>query len=325
MVQTQVPTAASPAATAVAAPPDRRVGARDRRRASVLPYALLAPATIVVLAIIGWPLLQLVILSFQEFGRAQVFGRPAEWVGLDNYARVLADPVFWEVLGRTAGFAAVCVAITMVVGTLVALLLQRLPAPFRILLSVGLLLAWSMPALTTTIVWGWMFDTEYGVVNQVLRDGLGLAQFDRHSWLIDPMSFLGVAVVIIVWGAIPFVAFTVFAGLTQVPGEQLEAAALDGAGPVQRFLAIVLPQVAPILVIATILQIIWDLRVFTQIFALQDIGGIRAETSTLGVYIYQTAIAGGEFGEGGALAIITMLVISVASIALVRRMLRSDA
>ena len=325
MVQTQVPTAASPAVTAVAPPPGARRPSRDRRRAGALPYALLAPAVVVVLAIIGWPLLQLVILSFQEFGRAQAFGQPAEWVGLANYERVLTDPVFWATLVRTAGFAAVCVVVTMTAGTLVALLMQRLPTPFRILLSVGLLLAWAMPALTATIVWGWMFDTEYGVVNQLLRDGLGLAQFDRHSWLIDPMSFLGVAAVVIVWGAIPFVAFTVFAGLTQVPGEQLEAAALDGAGPVQRFTAIVLPQIAPILVIATILQIIWDLRVFTQIFALQDIGGIRAQTNTLGVYIYQTAIAGGEYGQGGALAIITMLVISVASIALVRRMLRSES
>lgn len=325
MVQTQVPTAASPAVTAVVPPPGARRPSRDRRRAGALPYVLLAPATLVVLAIIGWPMLQLVILSSQEFGRAQAFGQPAEWVGLDNYVRVLTDPAFYEVLGRTVGFAAVCVVVTMVLGTLIALLMQRLPKPFRILMSVGLLLAWAMPALTATIVWGWMVDTEYGVVNQLLRDGLGLAQFDRHSWLIEPMSFLGVAVVVIVWGAIPFVAFTVYAGLTQVPDEQLEAAALDGAGPIQRFTRIVLPQVAPILVIATILQIIWDLRVFTQIFALQDIGGIRAETSTLGVYIYQTAIAGGDYGQGGALAIITMAVISIASVALIRRMLRSDS
>ncbi|MCH1884284.1 sugar ABC transporter permease [Agrococcus sp. ARC_14] len=298
---------------------------RARRRAGALPLLLLAPATAVVAAVIGWPLVQLALLSFQEFGRAQVFGQPAEWVWLDNYIAVLGDGVFWAVLWRTVAFAAVCVVSTMLLGIGLALLMQRLPKPFRILMSVGLLLAWAMPALTATIVWGWMFDTDYGVVNGMLRDVLGLADFDRRSWLIDPLGFFTVATIVIVWGAVPFVAFMVFAGLTQVPEEQMEAAALDGAGPVKRFSAIVLPQLAPILVIATILQLIWDLRVFTQIFALQDIGGIRAETSTLGVYIYQTAISGGDFGTGGALAMITMLVIMLIAFPLMRRMLRSES
>lgn len=305
------------------APPARPP--RAKRRTAALPLLLLAPATAVVAAIIGWPLVQLLLLSFQEFGRAQVFGQPSTWIGLQNYASVLADPDFWAVLWRTVAFAAVCVVAAMLLGIGLALLMQRLPKPFRVLMSVGLLLAWAMPALTATIVWGWIFDTQYGVVNGVLRDVLGLAEFDRHSWLIDPLGFFTVASIVIVWGAVPFVTFMVFAGLTQVPEEQLEAAAIDGAGPVMRFSAIVLPQLAPILVIATILQLIWDLRVFTQIFALQDIGGIRAETSTLGVYIYQTAIAGGDFGLGGALAIITMLVIMLIALPLMRRMLRSEA
>ncbi|GEK79921.1 carbohydrate ABC transporter permease [Agrococcus baldri] len=311
-----VETAVAPARPAPPARPRRRTGA-------ALPLLLLAPASAVVAVVIGWPLLQLALLSFQEFGRAQVFGQPAEWIWFDNYVSVLTDGEFWAVLGRTVAFAAVCVVAAMVLGVALALLMQRLPKPFRVLMSVGLLLAWAMPALTTTIVWGWMFDTEYGVVNALLRDLLGLAEFDRRSWLIEPLGFFTVATIIIVWGAVPFVTFMVFAGLTQVPDEQLEAAALDGAGPVMRFRAIVLPQLAPVLVIATILQLIWDLRVFTQIFALQDIGGIRADTSTLGVYIYQTAIAGGEFGIGGALAVITMVVLMILAYPLMRNMLRS--
>ncbi|WP_072312695.1 carbohydrate ABC transporter permease [Agrococcus sp. Marseille-P2731] len=310
------------AAAQAALPTPRR---SPRRRATVLPLVLLAPATAIVAVVIGWPLVQLALLSFQEFGRAQVFGQPAEWVWFDNYVTVLGDGEFWTVLGRTVAFALVCVVSAMLIGIALALLMQRLPKPFRVLMSVGLLLAWAMPALTATIVWGWMFDTEYGVVNSLLRDVLGLSEFDRRSWLIDPMGFFTVATIIIVWGAVPFVTFMVFAGLTQVPEEQLEAAALDGAGPARRFSSIVLPQLAPILVIATILQLIWDLRVFTQIFALQDIGGIRSETSTLGVYIYQTAIAGGEFGIGGALAIITMLVLLVLAFPLMRNMLRSES
>ena len=166
------------------------------------------------------------------------------------------------------------------------------------LVSVGLLLAWAMPPLTATIVWGWMFDTQYGVVNYVLTNWFGL-DFEGHSWLIEPLSFFFVAAIIIVWGAVPFVAFTVYAGLTQVPDEVLEAAQLDGAGGFKRFRLRRLP--VPALDLrrsCTILQVIWDLRVFTQIYALQAIGGISpsrptrsASTST------RSRSARGDFGR----------------------------
>jgi ABC-type sugar transport system permease subunit/methionine-rich copper-binding protein CopC len=213
---------------------------------------------------------------------------------------------------------------TMVLATLVALLLQRLPKGFRLLLSLGLLLAWAMPPLSATIVWGWMFDTDYGVVNHVLVNTFGLEQYTQHSWLIQPLSFFLVAGVIIVWGAIPFVAFALYAGLTQVPDEVLEAAQLDGAGGISRFRLIVFPYLKPIFLITTILQIIWDLKVFTQIFALQDIGGIREQTNTLGVYIYQVSIAGGDFGTGGAIAVITAVILMSISLYYVRQTIMEE-
>ncbi|WP_353826815.1 carbohydrate ABC transporter permease [Agromyces sp. SYSU T0242] len=309
----------------VAPNPDRPRRRRPSRRTGGLtPYALLIPASIVLAAIVGWPLIQLLITSMQEFGRAQVFGAPPEWVWFQNYVDVLTDATFYEVLGRSLVFAAACVVTTMVLGTLVALLLQRLPKGFRLLLSVGMLLAWAMPPLSATVVWGWMFDTDYGVVNSVLVNAFGLEQFSQHSWLIDPLSFFFVAGVIIVWGAIPFVGFTLYAGLTQVPDEVLEAAQLDGAGGFSRFRLIVFPYLKPIFLITTILQIIWDLKVFTQIFALQDIGGIRALTNTLGVYIYQVSIAGGDFGTGGAIAVITAIILMTVSLYYVRQVIKEE-
>ncbi|WP_240665799.1 carbohydrate ABC transporter permease [Agromyces sp. LHK192] len=297
---------------------------RRRRAGGLTPYVLLIPATAVLAAIVGWPLIQLIITSFQEFGRAQVFGAPPAWVWFENYTAVLTDPVFYQVLARTIGFAAVCVILTMLLGTLIALLMVRLPKPFRILLSVGLLLAWAMPALTATIVWGWMFDTDYGVINHTLVEWFGLEQFDSHPWLIEPMSFFLVAAIIVIWGAIPFVVFTLYAGLTQVPDEVIEAAQLDGAGAFARFRLIVFPYLKPIFLITAVLQIIWDMKVFTQIFALQDIGGIRAETNTLGVYIYQVSIAGGDFGMGGALAMIFALIMMAISLFYIRHLMKED-
>ena len=307
-----------------AAPAPPRPARPRRRRGGFTPYALLTPALIVLGIIVGWPLVQLIVTSFQEFGRAQVFGAPPEWVWFQNYADVLTDPVFWAVLVRTVLFAGVCVITTMVLGTLIAVMMTRLNKGFRLLLTIGMLLAWAMPPLTSTVVWGWMFDTDYGVINNVLVNVFGLEEYFQHSWLIEPLSFFLVAGVIIVWGAIPFVAFTLYAGLTQVPDEVLEAAQLDGAGGFKRFRLIVFPYLKPIFLITAILQIIWDLKVFTQIFALQDIGGIRALTNTLGVYIYQISIAGGDFGQGGAVAVITAILLMSISIYYVRQVTKEE-
>ena len=294
-----------------------------RRRGGFTPYALLVPAIAILAVVIGWPLLQLVVMSFQEFGRAQVFGAPAPFIGFENYARVLADRQFWDVLLRSFAFCAVNVVVTMVLGTLVALLMTALGKTFRLLVSIGMLLAWAMPALTATIVWGWMFDTGYGVVNYVLTNWAGL-DYRGHSWLIDPLSFFFVATVIVVWGAVPFVAFTVYAGLTQVPDEVVEASQLDGAGAVQRFRLILFPYLRSIFLVVFILQVIWDLRVFTQIFALQGIGGIREQTSTLGVYIYQKALGSGEYGTGGAIAVIMVIIMLVISLYYVRQSIKEE-
>ncbi|GLK17121.1 carbohydrate ABC transporter permease [Herbiconiux flava] len=302
-------------------PPDP--GTARRKRARFTPIVLLVPALIILAAVIGWPLVQLFVMSFQEFGRAQVFGADAPFVGFDNYARVLGDPQFWAVLGRSILFCVANVVTAMVLGTAVALLMNRVNRFFKTLVSVGLLLAWAMPALTATIVWGWMFDTQYGVVNYLMEAVSG-QDFTNHSWLIDPFSFFVVATIIVTWGAVPFVAFTIFAGLTQVPDEVLEASQLDGAGAWQRFRLIVFPYLRSIFVVVIILQVIWDLRVFTQIFALQGIGGIKEQTSTLGVYIYQTSIGGGDYGTGGAIAVIMVILMVAISVFYVRRSLREE-
>ncbi|MCU1475848.1 MAG: sugar transporter permease [Subtercola sp.] len=292
-------------------------------RKGFAPTLLLVPATLILIAIIGWPLVQLVIVSFQQYGRAQVFGQPAPFIGFDNYTRVLGDPQFWQVLARSFLFCLVNVVVTMSLGTLVALLMTRLNKFFRTLISVGLLLAWAMPALTAVIVWGWLFDTQFGVVNYVLTQVTGI-NFIGHSWLINPISFFAVAAIIIVWQSVPFVAFTIYAGLTQVPDEVLEAAQLDGAGAVKRFRLVIFPYLKSIFVVVTILQVIWDLRVFTQIFALQGIGGIREQTSTLGVYIYQTSLGTGDYGAGGAIAVIMVIIMMGISLFYVRHVIKEE-
>jgi N,N'-diacetylchitobiose transport system permease protein len=238
-----------------------------RRRPSALPYSLLLPAVVVLGVMLGYPLYRLVVLSLQDFGLPQVFGQPAEWVGLDNFREILTERYFWTVLWRTLLFCGVNVVLTMVLGVLIALLLNALGKRMRLLVSTSLILAWAMPPLSATVVWQWIFDTQYGLVNWALsRPG--------HSWLAEPLSFFMVATIIVVWMGIPFIAFTVFAALTQIPSELIEAAHLDGAGPRARFRFVILPAIRPILLILFSLSVLWDLRVFTQIFVLQRAGGV---------------------------------------------------
>ena len=294
-----------------------------RRRADLFPYALLLPSLALLLVLVGWPLVKLVITSFQHFGREQAFGKPPTWSGLANYTKVLSDHDFYVMLARSFGFMVVAVFLTIVAGTLVALLMMKLRRGMRMLVSVGLLLAWAMPALTSVIVWGWMFDTQYGVVNYLMTKITG-DNWMGHSWLINPWSFFVVLTLIVVWQGIPFIAFTMYAGLSQVPREVTEAAEIDGASSWQRFFLILVPYVRQIVVVLVVLSVIWDLRIFAQVYALQGIGGIIEKTSTLGVWIYQKGTAGGDYGVSAAAAVIMVIIMLAISLQYVRQTLEED-
>jgi N,N'-diacetylchitobiose transport system permease protein len=282
--------------------------ATSRRGGRWLPHGLVLPAVIALGVALGYPLLRQVVLSFQEFGLAQQFGQPAEWVGLQNYRELITDAYLWKVVVRSVAFCLANAVITMALGIGVALVMRLMSKPVRLLVQTGLLLAWAMPIVAALTVWQWLFDTQYGVVNWLLTR-LG-ASFEGHSWLLEPASFFLVATVIVVWMSVPFVAFTVYAALTQVPGELLEAAEIDGAGAWDRMRAVVLPSVRPVLLVVGLLQVIWDLRVFTQIYVLQKAGGTTRDTNLLGTYIYRLGIGGGDFGTASAVAIF-MLVLTV--------------
>jgi N,N'-diacetylchitobiose transport system permease protein len=303
------------------APPARQEAPVPARR-SQLPYVLVLPAALALAVALGYPLVRQVVLSFQEFGLAQQFGRPATWIGLENYTDLFTDSYLWTVVVRSLVFCFVNAGLTMALGIAVALLLGQLARSVRILVQAGLLLAWAMPVLAGLTIWQWLFDSQYGVVNHVLTN-LGL-DYAGHSWLLEPRSFFTVATVIVVWMSVPFVAFTVYAALTQLPGEVLEAAEVDGAGPWARFRFVVLPAVKPVLMVVGLLQVIWDLRVFTQIYVLQKAGGVTSETNLLGTYIYRLGIGEGSFGKAAAVAMFMLLLTVVLTAGYVRSMLRQE-
>jgi len=292
-----------------------------RRRPKFGAYGLLVPASILIGVALGYPLVRQFVISFQEYGLKQQFGAPAEWVGLQNYTDLLTDPYVWTVIGRSVAFCLVNAAITMIIGMSLAVLMQRIGRAARISLQVSLLLAWGTPVLASMTVWQWLFDTQNGVINWTLSNIFGMDSMAHHSWIIEPLSFFFVATVIVVWMSVPFVAFSVYAGLLQVPAETMEAAQLDGASARQRFWNITIPMIRPVLSIVLLLQVIWDLKVFTQIYTLQRAGAPTRETNLLGTLIYSYAK---DFGLAGALATI-MLVLTLALTGFyIRQMLKED-
>ncbi|MDV3220534.1 sugar ABC transporter permease [Intrasporangium sp.] len=277
-----------------------------RRR---IPFLLVAPTVLVLGAALGYPVGWQVVTSLQKFGLLQQFGQPPEWVGLDNYAALVTDPTLWAVVARSIVFCVVVAATTVVAGGLIALLMRRVGTAARLTLQVSLLVAWAMPVVASMTVWAWIVDWRRGLLNWLLeRLGVDAA---GHNWLAEPLSFFVIAAVIVVWMSVPFVALSIYAGLTQISPEVLEAAEIDGATGWQRVRHIMLPLIAPVLSIVLLLQLIWDLRVFTQIKLLQDAGGVVNETNLLGTYIYQLGTGSGDFGTSSAVSIL-MLVLTLA-------------
>jgi N,N'-diacetylchitobiose transport system permease protein len=293
-----------------------------RRRRPIAPYALIVPSVVILALAMGYPIVWQIITSTQQFGLAQQFGQAAPFVGLQNYATLASDPYMWTVILRSILFCFAAAAATMIVGTLLALLMNVVAAWVRVTLQIALLLAWAMPVVAAMTVWNWLFNLRSGVVNWLLS-AIGLP-FQGHNWLINPVSFYGVALIIVVWMSVPFVAFAIYAGLTQVSDEVLEAAQIDGASPRQRFFGIVVPIIRPVISIVLLLQVIWDLRVFTQIKLLQDVGSIKSETNLLGTYIYQLGTGSSNFGMASAVSIFVLVLTIAISAFYVRSMLKED-
>ncbi|WP_104088020.1 carbohydrate ABC transporter permease [Cryobacterium sp. N19] len=289
-------------------PPPHRIRPRKRLKGRLAPLALLLLPAVVIGVTLGYPLFRQVVMSLQKYGLAQQFGKPAEWVGFDNYIAIVSDPYFWAVLGRSLAFCVLVAAATMAVGIGMAVLMQRVSAYARVILNVCLMFVWAMPAIASLTVWQWILDARLGVLNYVLVN-IGLTQFEGFSWLASsPVTFLVIVGVIVLWGSIPLVAITIYAALSQVSDEVLEAAGIDGAGFWNRLRYIVLPIIKPIIFLIGVLQVIWDFRVFTQVYVLQQAGGVSKETNVLGTYVYEIGVGQGEYGMASALAMVMLAI-----------------
>jgi N,N'-diacetylchitobiose transport system permease protein len=297
---------------------------RSRKKKNRLPLILIVPALVLLVAALGYPIGWQVVTSFKQYGLMQQFGAPAPFVGLDNYVALVTDPYLWTVVVRSIVFCVVTAVVTVAIGGAMAVLMNALTTWPRIVLQVALLVAWAMPVVAAMTVWIWIVDWRRGLLNWALVK-VGVDGAQGHNWLAEPLSFFVVASVIIVWMSVPFVALSIYAGLTQVSTEVLEAASLDGATGLQRLRFIIVPIIAPVLSIVMLLQLIWDLRVFTQIKLLQDAGGVTNETNLLGTYVYQLGTGKGDFGTASAVSILILALTIALSAYYVRSLMKEDA
>ncbi len=299
--------------------PAHRARKAGRERRGLAPYLLSLPTIIVLAGLLAYPIVKMTVLSFQKLTQRNLFlDEPATWVGLANYSEILKDGFFWTVVLRTLVIAAICVVVSVVLGMAVALLMRTVSPWVRIVMIVAMMLVWSMPQLVSTQIFSWLVDTDFGVVNYVI-DKIPGVDFSNHSWFIDSMQGWSVIVTLVIWGAIPFLAISLYAGLSQVPRELIEAAIVDGAGSWAVFRNVLFPVVRPLVVIVTTLSVIWDMGLFTQPFIMRSTKP-ELDYYTLQVYAYEEAFAKSHYGPGSAISILAVILLLAVMAFYVRQM-----
>lgn len=276
---------------------------------------LLAPAAILLAVVIGYPICKLIYTSFLDLSLTS--GVPARFAGLANFQQMIEDPVFWQAAWNTILIALITVPGALIVGLALALL-ANLPFQIRWPARLSLLIPWALPLSFAGLIFAWFFHSEYGLVNDVLqRFGLtGIIWFNSSR-----LAFAAICLTII-WKTSSFMALIILAGLQTIPRSLYEAADVDGAGPVRKFLLITLPLLKPTIVVALIFRTITALQTFDIPYMMTG-GGPGTSTVTLAMYIHQNTVSFLDLGYGSALAVV-MFILSMAVTALYLRMIRGS-
>ncbi|QLL66307.1 carbohydrate ABC transporter permease [Sinorhizobium mexicanum] len=271
-------------------------------------WLLMLPLLMVMIAVIGWPLVDTVRLSFTD---AKLVGTAGGFVGLDNYAKMLGGSNFRRALITTTWFAVVSVAAEMVLGVLAALLLNQ-QFRGRTALRALMILPWALPTVVNATLWRLIYNPEYGALNAALTQ-IGLIDSYR-SWLGEPGLALTALIVADCWKNFPLVALIALAALQAVPRDITAAALVDGAGPVNRFRYVIMPYLAGPLLVALVLRTIEAFKVFDIIWVMTR-GGPANSTRTLSILVYQEAFSFQRAGSGASLALIVTLLVTLLAVA----------
>jgi multiple sugar transport system permease protein len=276
--------------------------AREQR----MGWLLLLPALILLALVFAYPILRAVWLSLFT----QNLGTQLKLVfsGLDNYGRMVGDGRFWQSLWNTSLFTLASVFLELILGMGVALVLNQ-PFLGRGIVRTISLLPWALPTALMGLAWAWIFNDQYGIVNDILIR-LGILQ-TGISWLGDPTLAMIAVIIADVWKTTPFIALLLLAGLQSISSDLYEAYAIDGASAWQSFWKITVPLLLPQIVIALLFR-------FAQAFGIFDLvqvmtgGGPAGATEMVSIYIYATIMRYLDFGYGSALVVVTFLLLIAA-------------
>lgn len=272
----------------------KRVGALFDNE-QVLGYVVIAPALLLLVALVAYPFVIAVGLSVQD----KVVGQPGVFVGLGNFFTLMKSQIFRQTLQNSFVFTIVSVSFKVVMGMFLALLLNRSIRAQKFFRG-AILLPWVVPTALSTLAFLWIFDATYSIINWVLLR-LGLIE-QGILWLGKPYLAMFSVIVVNTWRGMPFFAISILAGLVSIPQELYEAAKTDGAGPLAQFRYITLPMLKPVLMIVILFSTIFTFSDFNIVYVLTR-GGPVNSTHLFATYAYQTGLVTARIGEGAAVSL----------------------
>ena len=296
-----------------------------RVRGSSVPYVLIAPAVVVLLTVLAYPLVDLFVLAFQNVNDYLHLSAPdlVKYIGFDGFTKVLGSSDFWQSVERTALFTLEVVVASIALSLLVGLLLQRISKWAKVTVVTSLMFVWAVPQIVTGTLFKWLFANTGGVVDYWFYLATGNQGWRTHDWFADSNQGLYIVVAIaVVWGALPFLVIGINAALTQVPKELVEASRLDGANGWQSFRHVVLPVIKPFLVLGTALSFIWDFQVFGQIWALRD-NAPEPGYRVLGVYLFQEGLGSSRYSTSAVISILMILLMLAVLVFYIRQVIKT--
>lgn len=274
------------------------------RKIKPWPYLLVTPSLVALGLILGYPIIKLFSLSLERYGLSEIIAGKGVFVGFGNFSEILTDKDFWTILERTLFFTFGMVAVSMIVGAWLAHLMLNMHSKIRNVLNLVLILVWAMPQLVSISVWRWLFSFEFSIITEIINN-LGF-NMDKHNYFVNTVSGFLIIGGCVAWGALPFITISIYAALTQVPQDLIEAAEIDGANSRQVFRNITFPMLLPVYVILISLSTIWDFQVFSHIWIFLD-SRPSAEYYTIAIYAFQKSFGLSEYGKGAAISIVMIV------------------
>jgi len=280
-----------------------RLSTNDYNQEKYIGWWLIIPALIILTLVFIYPITRAFWMSFFQ----QNLGTELEsiFAGFSNYSRLLGDGRFWQSLRNTTIFTAVSLTLELILGMVFALILNQ--AFFaRGIVRTTALIPWALPTAIMGLAWAWIFNDQYGIVNDILMR-LGFIS-ENINWLGEPNRAMLSLIVADVWKTTPFIAIILLAGLQSIPSDLYEAHQMDGASPWQSFWQITIPLLTPQILIALLFRFAQSFGVFDLVQVMTG-GGPAGSTEMVAIYIYATVRRYLDFGYGASLVVVTFLLL----------------